>query len=133
VETAGEAARRASAPEKGAFVIGFLTGHEVVWLPDTLRILREEAPGVEITLLSQPSPELAGALIRGKADVAFLRREQPAPGLTFKPLIAEPLVAVLPVGYRLARHKEIRPQDLAGETYIAPARTAPVLKEVIDT
>jgi LysR family hca operon transcriptional activator len=132
VEAAGEAARRAAAPERAAFVIGFLTGHEVVWLPQALRILREEAPGIEITLSSQPSPELAGALMRGKVDVAFLRREAQAPGLAFKFLIKEPLVAVLPTGHRLAARREISPQDIAGETYVAPTRTAPVLKAVID-
>ena len=132
VEAAGEAARRAAAPERAAFVIGFLTGHEVVWLPQALRILREEAPGIEITLSSQSSPELAGALMRGKVDVAFLRREAQAPGLAFKFLIKEPLVAVLPAGHRLAAHQEIAPQDLADETYIAPTRAAPVLKAVID-
>ena len=52
---------------------------------------------MEIMLSSQSSPELAGALMRGKVDVAFLRREDPAPGLTFKLLIKEPLVAVLPL------------------------------------
>src|SRR5580700_8752376 len=41
VEAAGEAARRAARPEKATFMIGFLTGHEMVWLPDTLRILHE--------------------------------------------------------------------------------------------
>jgi LysR family hca operon transcriptional activator len=132
VETAGEAARRAARPEKPSFVVGFLTGHEVIWLPEVLRILREEQPGIEITLVSQSSPELAGALMRGKVDVAFLRRETPAPGLAFKFLIREPLVAVLPVGHRLATRKHIRPQDFAGETYIAPTRVAPVLKLVID-
>ena len=132
VEAAGEAARRAAAPERTAFVIGFLTGHEVVWLPQALRILREEAPGIEITLSSQPSPDLAGALMRGKVDVAFLRRAAQAPGLAFKPLIKEPLVAVLPAGHRLAARREIAPQDIAGETYVAPTRTAPVLKAVID-
>src|SRR3979490_2959085 len=80
VETAGEAARRVAQPEKTTFVLGFLTGHEVVWLPQALRILREEAPSMEIMLSSQSSPELAGALMRGKVDVAFLRRDQ-APGL----------------------------------------------------
>jgi len=132
VEAAGEAARRAAAPERAAFVIGFLTGHEVMWLPQALRILREEAPGIEITLSSQPSPELAGALMRGKVDVAFLRREAQAPGLAFKFLIKEPLVVVLPTGHRLAARREITPQDIAGETYVAPTRTAPVLKGVID-
>src|SRR5712671_5309429 len=132
VETAGEAARRVAQPQKASFVLGFLTGHEVVWLPETLRILRQESPDIEITLSSQSSPDLAGALMRGKVDVAFLRRESQAPGLAFKFLIKEPLVAVLPTGHRLAARKAIRPQDIAGETYITPTRAAPALKTVID-
>src|SRR6202140_1654101 len=131
VETAGEAARRAAQPEKAPFVLGFLTGHEVVWLPEALRILREEQPDIEITLFSQASPELAGGLMRGKVDVAFLRREAQAPGLAFKFLIKEPLVAVLPAGHRLAARKEIRLQDMAGETHITPPRVAPALKAVL--
>jgi LysR family transcriptional regulator, hca operon transcriptional activator len=132
VETAGEAARRVAQPQKASFVVGFLTGHEVVWLPEALRILREEAPGMEIMLSSQSSPELAGALLRGTVDVAFLRRERQAPGLAFKLLIKEPLIAVLASGHRLARRKAIRPQDIIGETFIAPTKAAPALKVVID-
>jgi LysR family hca operon transcriptional activator len=132
VEAAGEAARRAAQPEKATFMIGFLTGHEMVWLPDALRILREEAPGIEITLASQPSPDLAGALMRGKVDVAFLRRETQAPGIAFKFMIKEPLVAMVPSGHRLASRKEISPQEIAAETYITPTRYAPVLKAVIE-
>ncbi len=133
VETAVEAARRAARPEKAAFVIGFLTGQELVWLPETLRILREEDPSIEITLASQSSPELVSALMRGKVDVAFLRREALAPGLAFKFLTKEPLLAVLPQNHRLAARKEIRLQDLAGEAFISPTRVAPALKAAIDT
>jgi LysR family transcriptional regulator, hca operon transcriptional activator len=132
VEAAGEAARRAAGRQKAPFVLGFLTGHEVIWLPEALRILRQESPDIEITLSSQASPDLASALMRGKVDVAFLRREAQAPGLAFKLLIKEPLVAVLPAGHRLAARKAIRPQDIAGEPYITPTRAAPVLKVVID-
>jgi LysR family hca operon transcriptional activator len=132
VEAAGEAARRVAQPGKASFVLGFLTGHEVMWLPEALRILREELPSIEITLSSQSSPELAGALMRGKVDVAFLRREIQAPGLAFKFLIKEPLIAVLPSGHRLAARKAIRPQDIAGERYITPTKAAPALKAVID-
>src|SRR5580700_9433555 len=132
VEAAGEAARRAAQPEKAAFVVGFLAGQELVWLPETLRILREEEPDLEVTLASQSSPELAGALMRGKVDVAFLRREAQAPGLTFKLLVKEPLVVVLPSGHRLAARKEINLRDLAEETYISPTRVAPALKVAIE-
>jgi LysR family transcriptional regulator, hca operon transcriptional activator len=133
VEAAGEAARRAAQPEKTTFMIGFLTGHEVVWLPDALRILHEEEQDSEITIASLASPDLAGALMRGKMDVAFLRRETQAPGVTFKFMIKEPLVAMVPTGHRLASRKEISPQEIAAETYISPTRYAPVLKSVIES
>jgi LysR family transcriptional regulator, hca operon transcriptional activator len=132
VDAAGEAARRAAQPEKRAFTIGFLAGQELVWLPETLRILRDEQPDIEITLASQSSPELAGALMRGKVDVAFLRREKDTPGIVFKSLIREPLVAVLPAGHRLAAQKAVRVKDFAQETYITPTRVAPALKAVIE-
>src|ERR1700742_1311491 len=38
VETAGEAARRAAGAGTTSFVLGFLTGHEVIWLPSALHI-----------------------------------------------------------------------------------------------
>jgi LysR family hca operon transcriptional activator len=132
VDAAGEAARRAAQPEKRAFTIGFLAGQELVWLPEALRILRGEQPEVEITLASQSSPELAGALMRGKVDVAFLRREKDVSGIAFKSLIREPLVAVLPAGHRLAAQKAVRIEDLAAETYVSPTRVAPALKAVIE-
>ena len=111
--------------------MGFLVGLEVTWLPHLLRIIREEAPEIEVTLYSQSSPELALALMRGKLDVAFLRPEKQSLGLSFKLLAKEPLIAVLPAGHRLASRKKIRPQDLAREIYVSSARTSPVLQSVI--
>lgn len=131
VEAASEAARRAAAPAKASFVLGFLTGYEVTWLPPALRILREVTPNPEITLSSQSSPELVSALLRGKVDVAFLRRDQ-TPGLAFRPLTREPLVAVLRADHPLAAAKTVAPKALAAETYISPTKTAPALKLVIE-
>jgi LysR family hca operon transcriptional activator len=132
VDTAAEAARMADRPGKPVFVVGFLIGQEVGWLPETLRILREEAPELEVMILSQSSPELASALMRGKVDVAFLRREKTTTGLAFRLLAPEPLVVLLPAGHRLAKSKTVAPQELEREIFISPARMAPVLKSVID-
>src|SRR5271169_1994065 len=52
LEAATEAARRAVQPARPGFVVGFLAGQEVLWLPEMLRILREEAKGVDITISS---------------------------------------------------------------------------------
>ncbi|MFP3559436.1 LysR family transcriptional regulator [Paraburkholderia sp. SIMBA_049] len=131
VEAATDGARRAEQPEKPVLSMGFLAGQEVVWLPHALRILRDEAPQAEITLCSQSSPELALGLMRGKLDVAFLRRERQTDGLSFKVLAKEPLIAVLPADHRLTSRKKIRPQDLAREIYVSSARTSPVLESVI--
>lgn len=132
VDAASEAARLADRPAKIVFTVGFLIGQEVAWLPETLRILREQAPDIEVMIVSQSSPELASALMRGKLDVAFLRREKPTTGINFKLLAREPLVALVPAGHRLAKHRTIRPQELERETYINPARMAPVLRSVIE-
>jgi LysR family transcriptional regulator, hca operon transcriptional activator len=132
VETAGEAARRAAQPAKPSFALGFLTGQEMDWLPEALRILRDELPNIEITISSQYSPDLAGALVRGKLDVAFLRPETPAADLVFKLVTTEPLVVVLPSDHRLASHEAIHPHDLVGEAFISVSHTAPVTRRVID-
>ena len=132
IEVACEDARGTERPEKPGFVIGFLLGQEAVWLSESLRILREEAPDVEITLMTKSSPELADGLMQGKIDVALLRREAHTAGLAFKFLTKEPLIAILPTRHRLARHRAVRPQDLARESFISTARVAPVLRTVID-
>src|SRR6267154_1636963 len=131
VEVAGEAARREVAKE--SFVLGFLTGHEVTWLPEALRILRDDQPNIEVIVHSQLSPDLARGLLQGKLDVAFLRREDHVPGLAFKLLTKEPLVVFLPGDHRLASRKTIRPQDIPRETFISVPKTpSPALRAVID-
>jgi LysR family transcriptional regulator, hca operon transcriptional activator len=132
VEAAGEGARRAAEPAKQSFALGFLTGQEIDWLPEAIRLLRDELPNLEITISSQYSPDLAEALVRGKLDVAFLRPETQATGLAFKLVTKEPLVVVLPADHRLASLEAINPQDIAGETFIGVSDTAPVLRVVID-
>jgi LysR family transcriptional regulator, hca operon transcriptional activator len=133
VEAAGEATRRAAQPARAAFAIGFLTGYEMDWLPAVMGILRAELPSTEIVIHSQDSPELAAGLIRGKIDLAFLRREQQAPGLKFRLLRKDPLIVLMPRGHPLAARNSIRPQDIAGQTFIGvSAIRAPTVRAVIE-
>jgi LysR family transcriptional regulator, hca operon transcriptional activator len=132
VDAAGEAARRAAQPAKRTFALGFLTGQEMDWLPEAMRILRDELPNIEVTVSSQYSPDLAQALMRGKLDLAFLRPESNAADLTFKTVTKEPLVVVMPSDHRLASLDAIAVQAIVGETFISVSNTAPVLRTVID-
>ncbi|MFZ0886740.1 MAG: LysR family transcriptional regulator [Candidatus Acidiferrales bacterium] len=132
VQAAAEAARRIAHPAKPCFVMGFLTGHELTWMPEAIKILRDELPNVDVMISSQHSPLLADGLSKGKIDAAFLRREIGVPGLAYRLLVKEPLMVVLPSDHRLARQQAISPRDLVGEPFVIVSRTAPVLRTVID-
>jgi LysR family hca operon transcriptional activator len=132
VEAAGEAARRVAHPTKPSFVMGFLTGHELTWMPEALQVLRDELPNVDVVISSNYSPRLADALAKGKVDAAFLRREESAPELAYELLVKEPLVVVLPSDHRLAVLNAISLRDLVSETFVTVSDTAPVLRTVID-
>src|SRR5207244_7433008 len=132
VEAASEAARRVARPARPCFTMGFLTGYEMTWMPEALRILRDELPNIDVMISSQYSPLLADGLSKGKIDAAFLRRERGVPELAFRLLVKEPLMVVLPSDHRLAALKAISPSDLGGETFVTVSDTAPVLRVVID-
>jgi LysR family transcriptional regulator, hca operon transcriptional activator len=132
VDAAAEAARRVVHPAKPCFSMGFLTGHELTWMPEALRILRDELPNIDVMISSQSSPLLADGISKGKIDAAFLRREKGLPGLAFRLLVKEPLMVILPSDHRLAALKAISPRDLVGETFVAVSKTAPVLRKIID-
>src|SRR5580692_5998461 len=70
VEAATEAARRAAHPAKPCFSMGFLTGHELIWMPEVMQILRHELANIDVMISSQYSPLLANGLLKGKIDAA---------------------------------------------------------------
>jgi LysR family hca operon transcriptional activator len=132
VEAATLAARRAARPTKATFAMGFLTGQEMDWLPEAMRILRDELPNIDVTVSSQFSPGLARALLQGTLDVAFLREEPHAGDLVFRRVLDEPLKVVLPSDHPLALQRTIDPASMQGETFINVSSTAPALRIVID-
>ncbi|MEJ1977423.1 MAG: LysR family transcriptional regulator [Acetobacteraceae bacterium] len=133
VEAAKEATRRAAAPAKASFVIGFLTGYEFDWLPSVMHIMRDALPNTEIVILSLSSPELADGLMRGKIDLAFMRHEQNTPGVVFTRLTEEPLIVLMPADHRLAALEAIAPQDIVGEPLVGvPHDKSPALRAVTD-
>jgi LysR family hca operon transcriptional activator len=125
VEAAKEATRRAAVPAKPSFVIGFLTGYEFDWLPAVMRIMRDALPDTETVILSLSSPELADGLMRGRIDLAFMRRERNTSGVVFTRLIDEPLIVLMPAGHRLATRDAIDPQDLVANRWSAFRTTNP--------
>ena len=131
VDAAVEAARRAAQPAKQRFSLGFLTGQEMTWLPEVMRVLRAELPNIEVTVSSDYSPDLGEAVARGRLDVAFMRAE-PELDLTYRRVAKEPLIALMPSDHALTARASVRAKDLVGLPFIAMASKAKVLRAVID-
>ena len=131
IDRAVEAARRAARPVRQRFALGFLTGQEMTWLPETMRMLRDELPMVDVGISSDSSPDLAQAVADGRLDVAFLRAERDV-DLVYRPVRREALVVLMPSDHRLARRKAIRPRNLVDAPFIGMDRNARVLRATID-
>ena len=131
VDAAVEAARRAAQPSKQRFALGFLTGQEMSWLPKAMHLLRDQLPNIDVTVSSDYSPDLADALARGRLDLAFLRAE-PGFDLDYTTVAQEPFVVLMPSDHALASHESIRPQELVGQSFVAMANKARVLRAVVD-
>jgi len=130
-DAAVETARRAAQPARKTFTIGFLTGHEMNWLPRAMHVLHDELKNIQVTVSSDYSPDLAEAVARGRLDLAFLRVE-PGYDLAYHVVDREPLIVLMPRGHRLTAREAVRPQDLAGEIFIGGSNKATVLRTVTE-
>src|SRR6202051_1952097 len=131
VDAGVEAARRAAQPARKTFAIGFQTGHEMNWLPQAMRVLRDELKSIQVTVSSDYSPDLAEALFRGRLDVGFLRVE-PAFDLGYAVVDHEPLIVLMPSDHRLTSREAIHPREFIGEIFIGGSNKASVLRAVTE-
>jgi LysR family transcriptional regulator, hca operon transcriptional activator len=133
VEAAIAATRKAGAPAKSSFALGFLTGYEIQWLPAVMAIMRDELPNTEVVILSLSSPDLADGLMRGKIDLAFLRHERNAPGIVFTRLTEEPLIVLMPANHPLTARTAIAVEDIVSQQLVGvPHDKSPALRAVTD-
>jgi LysR family hca operon transcriptional activator len=138
-EVAVQSARQIAHPAKPSFALGFMIGHDRTWLPEALKLLRDELPNIHVVISTQNSPQLATALLHGGIDLAFLRREDGGNELEFRTLIEESFEVFLPSNHPLATKDAIDVQDIVGETFISVSGTAlsisgkqPALRRAID-
>jgi LysR family transcriptional regulator, hca operon transcriptional activator len=138
-EAAVQSARQIAYPTKPSFALGFMIGHDTTWLPEALKLLRNELPNIHVVISTQNSPQLGAALLHGGIDVAFLRREDGGNDLEFRLLVEESFEVFLPSDHPLAAKPAIDIRDIAGEIFISVSGTAlsisgkqPALRRAID-
>lgn len=138
-EAAVQSARQIAYPAMPSFSLGFMIGHDTTWLPEALKLIRDELPNIHVVISTQNSPQLAAALMHGGIDVAFLRKEDGGDDIEFRTLVEEPFKVFLPADHPLASRETITLEEIAREKFISVSGTAlsisgkqPALRRTID-
>jgi len=93
-------------------------------VPPALATFRETHPDVKVELIEAEPSAMVSSLRAGAVDLAVVYtvpdREHPfRPPIALRPLVDDPLVAVLPPKHRLARRRAIRLGELADQEWVA--------------
>ena len=138
-EVAVQSARQIAYPTVPSLSMGFMIGHDTTWLPEALKLIRDELPKIHVVISTQNSPQLAAAILYGGIDVAFLRSGDGTDDLDFRPLIEEHFKVFLPSDHPLAAKEKVTLQEIARERFISVSGTAlsisgkpPALRRTID-
>jgi DNA-binding transcriptional LysR family regulator len=127
-------ARRAARGEQGRLAVGVTSsGAFHPFVAQQIRAFRTGAPGVQLALAEDGTPELVRGLEEERLDAAFLRsRGALGADLLIEPLLEEPMVAALPTGHALAAEPVLKLAALTEETFVFYRRpTGPGLHDAI--
>ncbi|MER5183303.1 LysR family transcriptional regulator [Streptomyces sp. NPDC002896] len=108
--------------KRGRVALGVLPSVGTQLLPDVLTAYHQQHPGVDLVLMERDtygSVEFERRVHQGELDIAVVRLPVVQPGLATRPLIREPLFAMLPPGHPLAGAAGVSLADLADETFVA--------------
>src|SRR3981189_931590 len=105
--------------------------HEMNWLPRAMHVLRDELKNIQVTVSRAYAPAPAGAPVRGRLDVPFMRVE-PTFDLGYEVVDHEPLIVLMPSDHRLISREAIHPREFVGEIFIGGSNKATVLGAVTE-
>ncbi|MBN9438290.1 LysR substrate-binding domain-containing protein [Bosea sp. (in: a-proteobacteria)] len=127
-----ESARRAGQGEEGMLRIGINPSLALTGIMKVLQSYRRDSQNVVLSIHEMTSAPQVDALLLHDIDIAFLRETYQVPLLESRPVLDEPLIAVLPEGHPLARFETIELRDLAGEEFVMiPRDSGPALHDRI--
>jgi DNA-binding transcriptional LysR family regulator len=88
-------------------------------LTETIRDFRDRHPGVDVHVIPVGGKHMADLVADGSVDFAVTPRvPRSGSALRFEPLLRTPLVAIVPVGHRLAGARDLTPSDMVTEPII---------------
>lgn len=87
-------------------------------LPPRLEAFMRAHPRIRVDLEERMSPEIAGALLEGRADVGVVDVITHSQGLQFQPFFRDELALVVPRDHALAAAPQLRLADLMEQNFI---------------
>jgi DNA-binding transcriptional LysR family regulator len=97
---------------------GFVSNLAYRLMPNLLKAMKKGAPLVKMELLELPGPEQLRMIRERRLDVGFVVLPIADPGLKFRLLVREPLVAVLPENHPMAGVPKVSLKALARENFV---------------
>jgi DNA-binding transcriptional LysR family regulator len=106
----------------------FLSGTSAL-IPSAIAAMRAAHPDMEVSLVEAPPPRSIDLLRNADCDIALAFRYPEIPGggakkqgewqdLAVRPLLADPLVVLVPEGHRLAEMGQVELVELADESWV---------------
>jgi DNA-binding transcriptional LysR family regulator len=97
---------------------------------EAVRALASSHPQLAVNVLRTSWDDQTAVLHDGRADVSYLRLPADQSGLQTQVLLAEPRIAVLPAGHRLAGKDTISIADLADEHLLQDPGAVPEWRDI---
>ncbi|MEV6610437.1 LysR substrate-binding domain-containing protein [Kutzneria sp. NPDC051319] len=112
---------------ENSFTVGFMPGLIVT---AAVRALSERHPSLVVNVVRTSWDDQVEVVHDGRVDVSYIRLPVDQSGLTVRPLLTEPRVAVLPADHRLAGKETIAIADLADEHLLQDPDAVPEWRDI---
>ncbi|MGY2746840.1 LysR substrate-binding domain-containing protein [Arthrobacter sp. UYCu723] len=133
VDEAVDRVKRFGDGQLGGLRVGFTGSASYRQLPEFVRIVKAEMPGVSLDIHTEMlTPEQEEALANSELDVAFLRPPTRTPGISSRLVGREPLVLIVSAQHRLSRRESVSMAELRDEGFIMyPAGSGSVVNDAV--
>jgi DNA-binding transcriptional LysR family regulator len=90
-------------------------------LPARLEAFARSHPRIRVDVEERMSPEIAAAVLDGRADVGVVDVPTPTQGIEFLPFFRDTLALVVPHGHALAGRDSVKLGELLEQSFVVPA------------
>ncbi|RSM85974.1 LysR family transcriptional regulator [Kibdelosporangium aridum] len=118
VDSAVRTIGTAADPTHGTVRFAFLNTLGTMLVPALLSGFRARYPEVEFLLRQDGTSRNEQSLLNGEVDMIMAAQPSDQPGITWQPVLDEPLALVVPVGHRLAKRRRVRLIEVKDEPFV---------------